>query len=443
MGVQVDSDLMQEILDVVGIGFGPSNLALAIALTEHNEQGGALTARFLERKPEFGWHQGMLLEGATMQVSFLKDLATLRNPVSQFGFLSYLHARSRLVDFINHKSFFPSRVEFHDYLQWCADQLSPLVEYGTEAVTARPVYEAGMVTHYEVTARCVATGRTTALLARNIVVAPGLSPELPAGITAGERIWHSSEFLGRVSGITDPRRLMVVGAGQSAAEIVDHLHRTFPSAEVYAVFARYGYSQADDSPFANRIFDPAAIDDFHAATEESKSALLAYHSNTNYAVVDVDLIEDLYARTYDEKVRGVNRLRLLNMSRLKSAHPSSDGVEVTIWHENTASESRVEVDALVCATGYRETDPATLLGEVEPLLWRDAQDRLRVERDYRVATGPEVLAGVYLCGGTEHSHGITSSLLSSAAVRAGEIVRSIVTRVETPAAPLRASAGTS
>ena len=33
----------------------------------------------------------MLLEDATMQVSFLKDLVTLRNPASEYGFLSYLH----------------------------------------------------------------------------------------------------------------------------------------------------------------------------------------------------------------------------------------------------------------------------------------------------------------------------------------------------------------
>ena len=35
-------------------------------------------------------------------------------------------------------------------------------------------------------------------------------------------------------------------------------------------------------------------------------------------------------------------------------------------------------------------------------------------------------ANVYLQGGTEHSHGITASLLSNAAVRAGEILGSIV-----------------
>jgi lysine/ornithine N-monooxygenase len=43
-----------EIHDVVGIGFGPSNLAFAIAVEELGAPG--LRALFLERQPKFGWH---------------------------------------------------------------------------------------------------------------------------------------------------------------------------------------------------------------------------------------------------------------------------------------------------------------------------------------------------------------------------------------------------
>ncbi|GAA1285251.1 hypothetical protein Psi02_32310 [Planotetraspora silvatica] len=37
-------------------------------------------------------------------------------------------------------------------------------------------------------------------------------------------------------------------------------------------------------------------------------------------------------------------------------------------------------------------------------------------------------AGIYLQGGTEHSHGLTSTLPSTTAVRAGEIRDSLLTR---------------
>ncbi|MFD3606410.1 SidA/IucD/PvdA family monooxygenase, partial [Streptomyces sp. NPDC058656] len=103
------------ILDVLGIGFGPSNLALAIAVEEHNAQVAPehrIRAGFLERQPSFGWHRGMLIEDATMQVSFLKDLVTMRNPTSDFSFLCFLRERGRMVDFLNAKTMLRIRFVF-------------------------------------------------------------------------------------------------------------------------------------------------------------------------------------------------------------------------------------------------------------------------------------------------------------------------------------------
>ncbi|MBE3042286.1 SidA/IucD/PvdA family monooxygenase [Candidatus Bathyarchaeota archaeon] len=39
---------------------------------------------FLDKEARFAWHAGMLLRGATMLISFLEDLATLRDPRSRF-----------------------------------------------------------------------------------------------------------------------------------------------------------------------------------------------------------------------------------------------------------------------------------------------------------------------------------------------------------------------
>jgi L-ornithine N5-oxygenase len=88
----------------------------------------------------------------------------------------------------------------------------------------------------------------------------------------------------------------------------------------------------------------------------------------------------------------------------------------------------------VCATGYLPADPTSQLGDLARYCLRDEQGRPRVDRDYRVWTDPALTGGIYLQGGTEHSHGITSSLLSNTAVRVGEILRSVVTRrAEAPA----------
>jgi L-ornithine N5-oxygenase len=412
--------------DVIGIGFGPSNLALAVALEEARPAADAV---FFEKQPEFGWHRGMLIDGATMQVHFLKDLVSLRNPSSPYSFLSYLHAKGRLVDFVNHRTMFPTRVEFHDYLEWTAAAFAGRVRYGTEVVALRP-HDAATL---EVVVR--RDDELEGHLARNVVIGAGLDPVLPAGVRAGERIWHTEELLTRLAARPgwDPRRLVVVGAGQSAAEAAEYLHRAYPAAEVCAVFSRYGYAPADDSAFANRIFDPGAVDDYYAAPDEVKEMLFGYSRNTNYSVVDLDLIDELYRRSYAEKVAGEERLRILNASRVASVRENPDGVRIRVAFLPTGETADLDADAVVYATGYRERGPFDLLGEAGAHCRTRPDGRPVMERDYRIATEPGTGWGVYLQGATEHSHGITSSLLSMTAVRTGEIVQSIARRSAHPA----------
>ncbi|MFE0353518.1 lysine N(6)-hydroxylase/L-ornithine N(5)-oxygenase family protein [Streptomyces nigra] len=422
--------------DVIGIGFGPSNVAMAIALSEHNAGPGGqpLRAHFFEQQPRFGWHRGMLIDDATMQVSFLKDLVTLRNPASDYSFLCYLKSRGRLIDFINHKSLFPLRIEFHDYFEWAAARVDDLVSYGHEVVGVMPVLRDGVVEHLDVTVRS-AQGLAVHR-ARNLVLGTGLRPLMPDGVERSDRLWHTSELLGRVAAWEGPPpgRVVVVGAGQSAAENVAYLHRRFPDAEICAVFSRYGYSPADDSGFANRIFDPEAVDAFYTAPESVKRRLMDYHGNTNYSVVDIDLIDDLYRQMYREKVLGTERLRFLNVSRLTDVKETEDDrVSATVTSLVTGEETRLDADVVVFATGYGPADPVGLLGEVADRCLRDDEGRVRVERDYRVATDDSLRCGIYLQGGTEHTHGITSSLLSNTAVRVGEILDSLLDRDPGPA----------
>ncbi|TCK22554.1 lysine N(6)-hydroxylase/L-ornithine N(5)-oxygenase family protein [Pseudonocardia endophytica] len=433
-----------EVHDVVGVGFGPSNLGLAIALDEHNATaapGDRVSARFVERQERFGWHRGMLIEDATMQVSFLKDLVTLRNPTSGFTFLSYLKDRDRLVDFINYGSNFPTRVEFHDYLEWAAARFTDQVDYGAEVIEVEPVRPAGSeaVELVDVVYRKGST--TTRLRARNVVVATGLSPALPRGVTPGSRIWHNKDLLHNAAQLTgtEPKRMAVIGAGQSAAESVDYLHRSFPTAEVYAVFARYGYSPADDSSFANRIFDPGAVDDFYTAPDGVKEMILNYHSNTNYSVVDPDLIDGLYRTHYHERVAGKERLKFCNVSRVADVVEVGDRVELAVESLIDGEREVITADVVVYATGYRAGDPLWLLGgDLAEACNRDVEGRLDVRRDYRVGTdaladGTPVTVGIYVQGPTEHTHGISSTLLSNVAVRSGEIASSIVSGGSTDA----------
>ena len=294
------------------------------------------------------------------------------------------------------------------------------MHYGTSATAV-----AWNGRHFEVSTRSAAGTRT--LRARNIVLAGGLTPKLPDDVDATDRVFHNHRVLDRLDALpsVNQERFVVVGAGQSAAEVMAHLHQRYPSAEVHGVMSKYGYSPADDSPYANRVFDPEAVDDFYSASPQLRDELMAYHRSTNYSAVDLPLIEDLYEREYTERVTGRRRLFVHGASGLSSLTESGDAVEVTIRHRPTASESRMRCDAVVFATGFRPLDLHGILGSLAEECRFAADGTPEVERDYRLRTDPSVSGGIYLQGGTEHSHGLTSSLLSNIAVRSGELVFSL------------------
>ncbi|MFE7853251.1 lysine N(6)-hydroxylase/L-ornithine N(5)-oxygenase family protein [Streptomyces sp. NPDC057403] len=431
MGISGRRD--QEIYDVVGIGFGPSNMSLAIALQEHGASTPQhpVTSHFFERQPRFGWHRNMLLPSTTMQISFLKDLATFRNPASRFSFVSYLHASNRLVQFVNNQDFFPTRQEFHQYLEWAAAGLSDQVTYGAEVTSIRPVAESGDGTPdlLEISVRH-GDGTTGVAVARNVVISTGLVPRMPQDVAADERVWHSSEFLSKfhAQAPQELKSVAVVGAGQSAAEITRFLYDALPHAQVRAVIPSYGYSVADDTPFANQVFDPGAVDEYYFGTERARDAFWRYHRNTNYSVVDADVIRALYQRSYDEQVRGSRRLHFRNLTRVTKVERGGDETRVVLRSLLDDTTEELALDALVFATGYDGVDPARLLGDFDRNFQRDTAGRHRVERDYRLVPVSELACGVYLQGGTEHSHGLSSALLSNIAVRSGEIADSIVLR---------------
>ncbi|GAA0621426.1 lysine N(6)-hydroxylase/L-ornithine N(5)-oxygenase family protein [Kribbella sandramycini] len=412
-------------VDILGIGFGPSNLSLAIAIEEMNDRrpdGGRLTARFVDTRPRFGWHDGMLLPGVTMQISFLKDLVSMRTPTSSFTFLNYLQEQGRLTDFINLKTFFPTRREFHGYLSWAASRIGVPVSYGTRATRIDWNGE-----RFEVTLESVDdAAQVTRIAARNVVLGSGIRPVLPEGIAPGPRVFHNHQLLNRLAELPSRQhgRFLVVGSGQSAAEVAAYLHDSYPDAEVHASFRRFGYSPSDDTPYANRIFDPQAVDEFYTAPPELKQRLLDYHGQTNYSAVDADLIKDLYQREYDESTRGVRRLIVHRVTEVERLSEGADGVTVTIRDLGDRGSSTLEVDAAVFATGFRAADTRSMLGPSIDASSSFEGELPVVERDYRLRL-PSVPGLIFLNGGVQHSHGLTSSLLSNVAVRAADILRAV------------------
>lgn len=252
------SDLNTE-YDLICVGFGPASLAVGIALHDAmasgrnlRPDGAAPKVLFIEKQNRFAWHAGMLLPGAKMQISFVKDLATLRDPRSEFTFLNYLHRQNRLVDFTNLGTFLPARVEYEDYLRWCSSFFNHLVQYDQEVVSVSPA-GTGEVNQFCVQSQNVKTGQTQTYSGRNVLLATGGKPSFPKSFPLKHpQIIHSSQYAHMVPQILSNRnaayRVAVVGAGQSAAEIFNNIHHLYPNSQTRLVMRQEFLKPSDDSP---------------------------------------------------------------------------------------------------------------------------------------------------------------------------------------------------
>lgn len=402
--------------DLIGVGFGPSNIALAIALDERTEAGRPIDAFFLEKQPSFAWHPHMLLSHAHMQIAFLKDLATLRNPRSRFTFVNYLHERQRLPAFINLKTFYPSRREFNDYLAWAAGHFDECCSYGEEVVDVLPEIDGDRVDLLRLRSRD-RVGRIRERLTRHLVVSVGGSPRVPEAFTAlmeDSRIIHSSAYLQDGAALDRARRVAVIGGGQSAAEIFIDLHNR--GIEVDLIMRGQAMRPSDDSPFANEIFDADFTDYLFGKPRECRAGLLAQFQNTNYAAPDLELIQAIYKVFYEQRVHGVERHRHLRRHDVESATIHGGRLLIGLRNLDSDQMTLTPYDLVVLATGYEREAHRDLLGSLEPWLgdWS-------VDRRYQLITEPEFLPKIFLQGACEGTHGLSDTLLSVIAVRAGEI----------------------
>ncbi|MGV6875265.1 lysine N(6)-hydroxylase/L-ornithine N(5)-oxygenase family protein [Pseudochelatococcus sp. B33] len=430
--------------DIIGVGFGPSNLALALALDEislHERPG--LSYHFLERQPHFIWHGGMLLPDSDMQISFLKDLVSLRDPTSPYTFVNYLSEQGRLEAFINRKTFFPSRIEFNDYLRWVAARFEDRCSYGEEVFSIEPHIKGHVVSAFDIRSRTRAGGETLRR-ARHVVVAVGGQPYVPpcfSALTGDARLLHSSRYLDGIdaAGVSDVpgSRIAVVGGGQSAAEIFVDLCGRFRHARIDLVVRGWALKPSDDSPFVNEVFNPESTDAFFRQPEADRRGFLEAFRNTNYAVVDQDLIQRIYTAFYEQQVARGTRLSLRNRREVIAAAGDSRHIALTLADGDGETTELHRYDAVVLATGYRRGLDSPLFAHLDPYIESRA-----VQRDYSLRTTDDCDAGIFVQGQSEETHGLSDTLLSVVAVRAQEIAVTIVDRLphlamERPAAPVR------
>lgn len=421
------TQLISPTYDVLGIGFGPSNLALAIALQEQAlQQGRNYQALFLDKQHDYRWHGNTLVTQSELQISYLKDLVTLRNPTSPFSFVNYLHKHDRLIDFINLGTLYPCRMEYNDYLCWVARQFSEQCAYGEEVSCVEPVQGPDGIELLKVLSTDV-RGQERFRLTRSVVVSTGGTPRIPAAFSHlrnDARVFHHSRYLESIAKqpcLKNPSmRIAVIGGGQSAAEAFIDLNDSYPSAQVDMILRAAVLKPADDSPFVNEIFAPSYTDLVFNEPQAEREKLIQEYHNTNYSVVDLNLIESIYSIFYRQKVANQQRHAFLSRRTVELACADSNGIELTLRDSATGATEQRRYDVVILATGYQRSSHRELLA---PL--KDYLGDYEVGRDYRLQTDPRLRAGIYMQGFSQDSHGLSDTLLSVLPMRAAEIAASI------------------
>ncbi|MFI5528232.1 lysine N(6)-hydroxylase/L-ornithine N(5)-oxygenase family protein [Kitasatospora sp. NPDC051853] len=400
-------------VDLAGVGVGPANLSLA-ALAHST---GRISACFFDGKPEFAWHPGLMLPEADLQVTFLKDLVTLADPTSPYSYLNFLHLHGRIFRSLVAQGMHPSRREFEQYYRWVAGQL-PSVHWDRRVKSVELVDG-----RFELTCEGGDRARSTAL-----VLGSGQEPHLPefAEPLRGPQLLHGGELL-LTRPATAGRRVLVVGAGQSGAEVVNHLlsDATALPRELTWLSSRPGFLPIDDSPFTNEWFMPPYVEHFRTLPAERRAALLRHQRLASDGVSE-SLLRAVYRRLYRLDVEGAPlRHRLVANRRVTAVTRQGEEFAVTVHDGDRDRPERCAADVIVFCTGYRHRLP-DYLEPLRELVSTDADGGLLVRPDYSLDwDGPQGLR-IYVQNLAEHTHGIADPNLSLASWRGARIVNSLL-----------------
>jgi L-ornithine N5-oxygenase len=399
-------------IDTIGVGFGPANIALAVA---HAERSGSRSLAFLEANAGPTWQPGMIIDGSDIQHNPLRDFITPKNPCSPYGFLSYLKSQGRLFHFLNLDAPYPPRSDYARYVRWVADHFRSLVYY------SEPVRAISLCDDPSTPARQLVRvdTDTRSLRARSLSFAPGRSRNIPRTFepVLGDRVFHLSDYTCRRDEWKrgrPPASVAVIGSSQSAVEILLDMHSNLPDTTLHSILRNFSYVLKDTSPFTEDLLFPSFTDYFYEASPESKQSLTRQVLRSNYGSADHDILKKLYFVLYENKVHDHTSIVVQNNTSVLEAALTDDGVRLALRDEHTGHITALEVNAVILATGFKNFGTAEneelchpLLEGIAEFYEKDRDGTLRVTRNYQlVPANGSTRPPIFLNGLCESTHGL-------------------------------------
>jgi lysine N6-hydroxylase len=414
--------------DFIAIGLGPFNLGLA-CLTDPIDD---LDGLFLDDKPDFDWHPGMLLQDSTLQTPFMSDLVTLADPTSPFSFLNYLKESGRLYAFYIRESFYPLRTEYNDYCRWAAAKLRTVrfhhLVTGVEYDERDKVY----VVHADDRSAGTSPVRQRTYRTRKLVLGTGTPPYVPDACRdlGGDAI-HNSRYLEHGSALREKNSVTVVGSGQSAAEIYYDLLQDIDSHgyELTWITRSPRFFPLEYTKLTLEMTSPEYVDYFHALPPDTRDRLVSSQKNL-YKGINTELIDAIFDLLYQKSVHGPCPTRLMTNTALTDASydPDTGAYTLGLRQEEQKQDFSLTTEGLILATGYRHRIPDFLGPVADRIAW-DEHGRFDVGRNYSAdKSGQEI----YVQNAELHTHGFVTPDLGMAAYRNSCIIRELLGREHYP-----------
>jgi lysine N6-hydroxylase len=403
-------------LDLAGVGIGPFNLSLAALAAS----APGLDVVLFDRREEFRWHPGLLLDGATIQVPFLADLVTLVDPTSPLSFLNYLRDKGRLFPFYFAERFHIPRVEYDDYGRWAANRL-PSCRFSSEVTEIR----------WNAEQEAFELDGAEPVLARNVALGVGTSPRVPeplSGLVAdpGALATHSADYLTHRDKLLAAETVTVVGSGQSGAEVFLDLLRGRASVTGLSWLARTpAFAPMEYSKLGLEQFTPDYTAYFRQLPEPVRDRLLPAQWQLHKGI-DAEMIAAIHDELYRLSIGGSwPEVTMTPGVEVLAARRSGDALELDVRHVQQATTATLRTHAVVAATGYAETPTRRLLAPLEDKLERDESGRLAVDAQYRLKLPPEIAGSIFVQNAERHSHGAGAPDLGLGAWRSASILNTV------------------
>ena len=186
------------------------------------------------------------------------------------------------------------------------------------------------------------------------------------------------------------------------------------------------------------------MEDVYSQDPDIRADGLALDRGTNYGVVRLQLLEEIYSTLYSYRIQSseerdwpqqiLAHRTVTGMDEIESSN--SPGVRLHVQNESGSYRAQenskrefLDVDLVVVASGYNRNAHEAMLEGLNHL--KPAKNRgthWKVNRDYSIDFQENSVAadaGIWLQGCNEATHGLSDTLLSILATRGGEMVNNI------------------